>query len=71
MPEPNDILDLVNPPLFDSDKWVGKGCTYPEKPEDVLRELSVYCDHLLEIPDHVRRDAFPDGPASLSRSSSN
>jgi hypothetical protein len=51
MPEPNDILDLVNLPLVDSDKWIGKGCTYPEKPEDILRELSVCCDHLLEIPD--------------------
>jgi hypothetical protein len=23
---------------------------YPEKPEDVSRELSLYCDHLLKIP---------------------
>jgi hypothetical protein len=67
MSEPNDVLNLVNPPQFDSDKWIGKGRTYPAKPEDVLMELSLYCDHLLEIPDHVRKDAFPDASFTVEK----
>jgi hypothetical protein len=67
MSEPNDVLDLVNPPQFDSDKWIGKGHTYPAKPEDVPMELSLYCDHLLEIPDCVRKDAFPDASFTVEK----
>jgi hypothetical protein len=60
MSEPNDILNLVNPPQFNSDKWIWKGHTlaYPAEPEDVLMELSLYYDHLLRIPDCDRKDAF-------------
>ena len=47
MSEPDDVLDLENPPHFDPDKWIGKGRAYTAKPEDVPRELSLYCDHLL------------------------
>jgi hypothetical protein len=50
MSEPDDVLDLENPPHFNPDKWIGKGRAYPAKPEDVPRELSLYCDHLLKIP---------------------
>jgi len=34
MPEPDDVLDLENPPHFDPNKWIGKGCAYPAKPEE-------------------------------------
>ncbi|KAF8230619.1 hypothetical protein L208DRAFT_1400313 [Tricholoma matsutake] len=53
MSEPDDVLDLENPPQFNPEKWIGKGCTFPAKPEDVSRELSLYCDHLLEIPGFI------------------
>ena len=31
------------------------------------RELSLYCDHLLEIPDHFRKNAFPDASTTVEK----
>jgi hypothetical protein len=64
--EPNDVLDLENPPQFDPEKWIGKECTFPAKPEDVPRELSLYCDHLLlKIPGNFQKNAFPNASTTV------
>ena len=59
MSEPDDVLD--------PEKWIGKGRTFPAKPEDVPRELSLYCDHLLEIPGNFQKNAFPNASTTVEK----
>ena len=60
MPKPEPINLADKPLLFDKDKWIGRGHTYPAKPVDVPWELTLYCGHLLEIPPNFTKAAFPE-----------
>ena len=52
-------------PLFDKDKWIGKGQIFPMNPMDVPLGLTYYIDKLLIIPDEVKEDYIPSPNLSI------
>jgi len=57
----HEVIDLASDtPLFEKDKWIGRGRTYPKNPVEVPWEVASYCKALLVIPSEFAEEAFPD-----------
>lgn len=61
--EVDDISDGL--PLFDKDKWIGKGQNFPMNLMDVPLGLIYYIDKLLIIPDEVKEEYIPSPNLSI------